>query len=382
VTLDVFRVGSQLAAMGQELRDHREARAARLSAARGVFARLSDDWERMASAARSGDRSGAAPLGPLSSASDRGAAPPSYLVMATDGSTIEPDRHGPAMCALVNIGRARIRYGDAPEAELDSEPILYFRREELFIEQGGRRVLLRQRLLDARRSVLEMEALSEMARDANPLALPSVALADGLLTIWREDWATQDGDEVIAQFNRALARIADVKLPLAAYVSNPSSHWVVDLLRSAVQCVKGCGALCQETGCVFGGLVDAELYRFLQPGQASTLFEVVGPDQHRYDERVRSHFFYLNVGREIVRVEVPAWVARDEDARRLVHNVVFDQAERGLGYPVALARAHEQAVISGRDRLAFQQLVIESLTRAGLGAGVSEKQASKTLRAV
>ncbi len=62
--------------------------------------------------------------------------------------------------------------------------------------------------------------------------------------------------------------------------------------------------------------------------------------------------------------------------------MVCDQIERGLGYPVALARAHEQAVLSGHDRRIFQQLVTGALARRGLSTALSEKQSSKNLRAV
>jgi hypothetical protein len=62
--------------------------------------------------------------------------------------------------------------------------------------------------------------------------------------------------------------------------------------------------------------------------------------------------------------------------------VVVDQCRRGQGYPVALARAHEQAVVSGADRLRFNELVARALVSHGLPDQPSEKQASKLARAV
>lgn len=368
--------------MGTELEEQRPERLDRLRRARETFHDLSEAWERLAEQARRADRSAAAPLEPLNTRTERQKAPPSYEVLATDGSTIEPDRHGPAMCALVNIGRVRIRYGESPFAELDAQPTLYHRPDDLYVEQSGRRLLLRQRLLDARRSLAEMQALSDMCATPDTPELPRVAMADGLLTIWREDWATPEGTAVVKRFSDALRRIADLQLPVAAYISSPNSHWVADLIRGDARCGDKCRLECATVGCLFKGPIDVDLYNHLLPGERSGLFEVVGKDQIDYDEQVRSHFFYLNVGREIVRIEVPAWVAHDGDALQLVHNVVCDQVDRGQGYPSALARAHEQAVLSGRDRIAFQQLVVESLARAGLAAEVSEKQASKNRRAV
>jgi hypothetical protein len=254
--------------------------------------------------------------------------------------------------------------------------------EELYVRQGERRVLLGERLLDAWRSVEEMSALSELGDSSGNRDVPRVALADGLLTIWRQDWAAADAETVTERFRQALDAIASRYIPLAAYVSNPHSHWVVDLLRQHAGCGSRCAVGCQAGECALDGLLDLDLLTHLHPGDRSARFEVVGRDAERYGHENRSHFFYLHVGREIARLEVPGWVAHDEEALDLIHAVVCDQAERGLGYPVALARAHEQAVITAADRRAFRQLVVEALTRAGLSVSSSEKQLSKNMRAV
>ncbi|MPZ15280.1 MAG: hypothetical protein GEU73_12795, partial [Chloroflexi bacterium] len=281
--------------------------------------------------------------------------------------------------------RARIRYGRSPEAHLDNVPTLYFRPEDLYVEQAGRRVLLQQRLLDARRSVSEMLALGQLAAERKSADLPQVALADGLLTIWRQDWAAADAELVREQFQEALDAIASRRLPLAAYISTPHSHWVIDLLRRAAACRAAespCPAGCVAGGCALDGLLDVHLFEKLAAGQRTAVFEVVGRDAERYGSQNRTHFFYIHVDREIARVEVPAWVAEDGSALDLVHAAIWDQARRGQGYPVALARAHEQAIVAAADRRAFEQLVTEALARAGVPASASEKQISKSLRAV
>jgi hypothetical protein len=50
---------------------------------------------------------------------------------------------------------------------------------------------------------------------------------------------------------------------------------------------------------------------------------------------------------------------------------------KGQGYPVALARAHEQAVVRGADRHVFQRMIRESFVRANLPSTPSQKQESK-----
>ena len=397
MTLDLTKVSMQVQRMGEQLRDSRGERVARLDRARAQFRRLAPRWEELADQARKSRVSAAAPREPLDAVHPRPGTSPAYEVLATDGSTIEPDRHGPAMCALVNVGRVRIRYGPDASASLDSEPRLYFRSEELYLSQGGARRLLSERLLDARRSVAEMAALADLGR-SSAADVPRVALADGLLTIWRQDWAEADADMVENELRAALDAIAEEHLPLGAYVSNPHSHWVVDLVRQATGCQSGplgcsagCAALAENRPdpppsgddlCALSGLVDVQLYEHLRSGERSGVFEVVGRDQDRYGAHNRSNFFYLHVGSETSRVEVPGWVAEDVEALDLIHAVICDQAERGQGYPAALARAHEQAVLTAQDRRAFEQLVVEALQRAGQRTGLSEKRISKNLRAV
>ena len=91
-------------------------------------------------------------------------------------------------------------------------------------------------------------------------------------------------------------------------------------------------------------------------------------------------FFYLNIGEEICRVEVPSWVAENENLLNLVHTLVVDQCRLGRGYPVGLMEAHEQAVVTGSDRQIFINLVERILHDENLPVFTSEKDRSKRLR--
>ena len=93
-------------------------------------------------------------------------------------------------------------------------------------------------------------------------------------------------------------------------------------------------------------------------------------------------FFYLNVGSEIARIEVPPWTADDPALLELVQAVMLDQCQKGLGYPNVLARADKQAVVTSQDRLAFEYLRDALLAREGVPARASEKLHSKRVWAV
>ena len=92
------------------------------------------------------------------------------------------------------------------------------------------------------------------------------------------------------------------------------------------------------------------------------------------------HFFYVKLDEEIARVEIPQWVADDNELVDLLHCLVLDQCRRGHGYPVALMEAHEKAVVTAADRERFRQLVELSLAEEGLGVTGSGKRKSKVSR--
>jgi hypothetical protein len=65
------------------------------------------------------------------------------------------------------------------------------------------------------------------------------------------------------------------------------------------------------------------------------------------------YFCYVHVGTEIARVEVPAWVAENPEKLDSALSLMLAQVQKGYGYPVALAEAHNQAVVRGGDRARF-----------------------------
>ena len=95
--------------------------------------------------------------------------------------------------------------------------------------------------------------------------------------------------------------------------------------------------------------LDRDLFgELLEPGQRSPLYRTNSSvPREYYGERQQVYFYYLNAGEEIARVEVPQWVAEDEDLLSLGHSLIVEQCRKGQGYPVVISEAHEQAVVSG-----------------------------------
>ena len=176
-------------------------------------------------------------------------------------------------------------------------------------------------------------------------------------------------------------------MAVASYISLPNSSEVVNLLRLGLcdldpvgHCQTHCRALVPGTRrCdAAHGLTDRVIFeRTLAAGQRSAVFASRSPVARDAYGVHRVHFFYVNVGEEIGRVEVPAWVAVEPALLSLTHALVVDNARRGAGYPVALQEAHEQAVVTGADREAFRNMVERALEERGLPVYTSQKQRSK-----
>jgi hypothetical protein len=92
----------------------------------------------------------------------------------------------------------------------------------------------------------------------------------------------------------------------------------------------------------------------------------------------RIYFCYVHVGTEIARVEMPEWVIQNPTLVDTALSLTLAQVQKGYGYPVALAEAHNQAVVRGGDRTRFFALLEHQMIRAGLqNVGVSYKEARK-----
>ena len=132
------------------------------------------------------------------------------------------------------------------------------------------------------------------------------------------------------------------------------------LFRSSVQLMQH--GVTQDNGCltdeqylslrtILESATDGELLTYvLKPGQRTPLLMSMGDIAQAYPDDLRPWFTYLHVGSEVVRIEVPAWIAQDSALIDRICALCIDQCEKGQGYPVALAEAHAQAVVQSADR--------------------------------
>ena len=328
------------------------------------------------------------------------ALPSNHTVLAVDGSHIDVDRHLAVQCYLINIGRVRIQYGDSPGAWLGIEPRLYTGEDSMRImePEGNRAQSLEGHLLGALRAVEELQALAALAKESDP-DLPTLALIDGSLILWGlVGGAYPDFVRSVLlddMFLPALDKLREMSkkrpLALASYVSLPRSADVVNALRldnrlcpyEAANCDMHCRELrpgqrpCDEVS----GVMDRDVYSsLLDEGERSDCFVSTSSIVEQYYGEQAVHFYYLNVGSEMARVEVPKWVAEDPTLLELTHSMLVDQSRKGHGYPVAISEAHEQAVVTTGDREEFRLMVEGALQEHRLPVYTSQKNFSKRMK--
>ena len=396
MSLDLSRLTAQIGSMVGHLKETVADRAARLELALTTLASHAADWEKLQ--ARIDAAKTTWLLADLVDGLDRNyplpELPASFTVLATDGSQIEVDRHRYPHCYVVNIGSVRLHYGDAPGAALQNQPELCFADADRVITSpdGREERAVEGQLLGLKRGLAEWGGLLSLARELPPES-QTLALVDGSLVLFGlEAFPPFVSDALLAPgYLKCLDEIrklnAERRLAMASYISLPRSPEVVNALRLAIcpfpqpdcdrDCPTGDSRKCRGVA----GLTDRELFERLLPENArSPLFASRSKVVRKYYGEHRIYFYYVSVGDEIGRVELPEWVALDPALLDLSHALVIDQCRRGHGYPVALAEAHEQAVVTGADRENFWRLVETMLVRVNISGRTSAKSQRKRTR--
>lgn len=273
-----------------------------------------------------------------------------YHVIAIDGSQIYPDRHQGSSCYLINIGSVDICYGQTSGVQCTSKPYVYAGRQEDELEETA------VDMVNAKRQELELQAGLELCSKQFYGAQPELFLFDGSLIFWH--LVGKSGglkDAYLRSHLQLMEQLYQRRIVHAGYISLPKSKELVNLIR-----VELCNFVAE--GCTqhkaVDHIVDATVAGFfLQAGQRTTLFKSNAIISKIYPDHLVPYFFYLHIGCEMVRIELPAWVAQDVVALDTVARIAYDQAIKGNGYPVVLAEAHEQAVVKGPDREFFYHMV-------------------------
>lgn len=292
-----------------------------------------------------------------------------YHVGSVDGSQIYPDRHMGVSCYLINTGTVVFHYDDRQKKVcLSSAPTLFTGLEDdVHLELSTELVNGKRQDLELRGGVSLGFALQKEVGNE-----PLLLLFDGSLIFWHLEAKDMLYKELFfSRYVASLMALYTKRILTASYISRPKSRELINIIR-AYRCGFDESNETVDVGPI--RFSDGSIVRtFLHEGQRTIVFKNHSKISAEYPDAVQPYFFYLHVGQEVGRVEIPAWIARDEFLIDQVAAMILDQTKKGYGYPVALAEAHEQAVVKGADREFFYQL----LARMGMQRNVPNSMSLK-----
>lgn len=378
----IRKMGEQEPQRVQRLKELREQAAALLKTHNENIDTL-QDWVKAAVRANQNLRCAVPAAEALMTHMPPPALPDRVVVLAADGSQINPSRHDSVLFGVINVGVFRMApgSGQVPSEEVQSELLT---GDDLYAPNGG---AIGEEAVALRRDLREREMLAKLA-DEEHARTPGIlvaALTDGPLEPFvREPQQRDDLASMYEEYLAALRKIAGLQTATAGYVDKPRSDLLVRLLElvTLAQSERLDRAGHDRS---LPGVTDAGLLAdVLLPGERSAIFALQSRTAQTFTGEIAIHFFYMNVGREgapsLVRVEVPAWVAEDAALVGSLHAVLIEQC-RMLGnrpYPYALHRSHEVAVVRLEEKEQLKTMIEMELRRRGVPVGeASSKQAHK-----
>ncbi|WP_016950350.1 DNA double-strand break repair nuclease NurA [Anabaena sp. PCC 7108] len=385
--LDLTKISGQMQGFSQHLTSEVAASRQRLELAQQHLQKAVECQEELIARQKKWrDRilfANATPIEPLETCITIPVPPKIHTVIATDGSQIAPNHHEIAYCYLLNIGRVVLHYGQNRHPLLDSLPEVFYRPEDLYMSrQWGIRT---EEWMSHRRTASETTVLAELACAAKTEA-PALAMVDGSLIYWFLEQLPMDArDRILPPILEAWQQMRAAQIPIMGYLSASRNIEAMNFLRLLAcphpvpDCVSHCPNQLEYVPCkVFDSLRDTTLWTTqLQPGQRGPLWRSNNRILELYEDQT-IYFCYVHVGTEIARIEIPAWVAENTIMFDQALGLMLAQVQKGYGYPVAIAEAHNQAVVRGGDKARFFALLERQMIKAGIkNVGISYKEARK-----
>lgn len=314
--------------------------------------------------------------------------PPEATIVAVDGSQILPNRHAPFLYYLINVGVFVYEHGRGQPPQAFTAPTLDYPREtELDDEEEAVEDSFGPgaAAVGVQRDLAEIGALADMVWQRRQGTQPLLALLDQRLLYWPVGGG---GLAAIRQANQrwllAMSKIRDGGGLLAGYIDRPGKRSVMSLLDTLDIAEPGFDLDLLTRRALWQTPTDVDLFgSLLAPGERSPLFVEISHHNVRFAEHSPDHevcFFYLNPaasGRHIARVDIPRWVAEDDAAVDAVHALLVDQCQILGGYPYALTRADEVAVVGRQDQEELNHRIALRMEAAGLSGTITNKQQAK-----
>jgi hypothetical protein len=227
--------------------------------------------------------------------------------------------------------------------------------------------------VNALRQVKELSALLHVAKERRVANRPILAIADGTLICW----AIKNQPSLLNEYVQKIAEFRKSQIPIVAYKSSPETQSVA---KALAHLAADDLAHFQISDAL---LTDLNIFNvWLQKGERSAVFQSRSDIvEARYHNSDKIYFFYLHTGREIARIEFPAWVFEAQMVD-FIHAALMDDLTKGKGYPMTLTEAHEHAVVKKSEEAQFFELLEKRCLTRGVAISDSAKTASKRVAVI
>ena len=308
--------------------------------------------------------------------------PKEATIVAVDGSQIVPDRHGAYVYYLINTGGIVYHHGQRCAPETFSDPELFFP----LLDEPIRDPFASASEVSVERDIAEIKRLADKTAEYQTGERPVLAIMDQrLLYVPIGDIPPQVKRDIIQRWQAGMEAVEEEGGLLVGFIDRPGKNRVVSLLRGLHP--DWSSTELNDLG-EWEGLTDGAIFsRLLRPGDRSAVFVDLSRANHRFkQENPRNEicFFFLNSSQNenkpnIVRVDMPIWVADNRETVDMIQALVYDQCAILGGNPYVIARAHEEAVVSRNDQAELEYRIAKRFEALGLYQEESLKETFKQM---
>ncbi len=197
-----------------------------------------------------------------------------------------------------------------------------------------------------RRDRLEIKALADLLAQNKTLTSPRLAILDQRLLYWPASGLPErESDHALMGWQESMIAIWQTGAWLAGFIDRPAKQSVLTMLHTLDIKQPGFDVSELYHSTLFNRLTDIDLFaRLLKTGERSPVFREISLLNTRFRAREKAIevcFFYLRTGDgegQLARIDIPLWVAENEESVTAVHALIFDQCQILGSYPYVITR--------------------------------------------
>ena len=308
--------------------------------------------------------------------------PKEYVLIAADGSQINPSRHRALQFCLINVGLIQVEHGSG-KTPVQHVFTKLLDQDELYTSDGS---LIGEEEVALHRDILERQYLLDSAPAESEL--PIITLTDGPLEVFTGPTFSGERRQIIQKQSELIDKhMRGRGIINAGYIDKPGAEMINRMLDLFAHFSRDPNLPYEAKKRAHVGVSDLVLFQNrLSPGERSAIFHIISKSESK-PSGLDVCFFLLNVSNDpqepwLARVEFPAWMAEDKAKVDLLHASLYRDAQvlDAMPYPYLLHRAHELALVMMAEHDEVEEMLMSRLDIEQMPRGTSShKQSLKSL---